>query len=171
MASGNPSLFVFRASQRYPPRTWTTSVMGSNVMPKLDTQDQRIADIFGTQNVPDVDTETLEHYLAHLKQHLAFPCQLTGIEDFDWEEYYVIGPGSKADHERLRKTRPSYMDTYDLLSFEEDVDPDEGILVHVRRVSDKKKFLLPLANLEATQKKSLHYQMLDDYAVWFVNWR
>jgi hypothetical protein len=32
------------------------------------------------------------------------------------------------------------MDTYDLLSFEEEVDPDDGILVHVRRVSDKKKF-------------------------------
>ena len=86
-------------------------------------------------------------------------------------EYYVIGPGSKAEHERLRKTRPSYMDTYDLLSFEDDVDPDDGILVHVRRVSDKKKFLLPLANLEVTQKKLPNYQLLDDYAVWFVNWR
>jgi hypothetical protein len=61
--------------------------------------------------------------------------------------------------------------TYDLLSFEEEVDPDEGILVHVRRVSDKKTFLLSLANLEATQKKSPQYQLLDDYAVWFVNWR
>ena len=78
---------------------------------------------------------------------------------------------SEAEHERLRKTRPSYMDTYDLLSFEEEVDPEEGILVHVQRVSDKKTFLLPLANLEATQQKSPQYQLLDDYAVWFVNWR
>jgi hypothetical protein len=109
-------------------------------MAKPDKQDQRIATIFGTQEVPEVDTETLERYLDHLQQHLALPCQLTGIEDFDWEEYYVIGPGSKAEHERLRKTRPSSMDTYDLLSFEEEVDPDDGILVHVRRVSDKKKF-------------------------------
>jgi hypothetical protein len=125
-------------------------------MAKLDKQDQRIATIFGTPEVPEVGTETLERYLNHLKQYLALPCQLTGIEDFDWEEYDVIGPGSKAEHERLRKTRPSYMDTYDLLSFEDEVDPDEGILVHVRRVSDKKTFLLPLANLEATQKKSPH---------------
>ena len=58
-----------------------------------------------------------------------------------------------------------------VLSFEEDVDPDDGIVVHVRRVSDTKKFLLPLANLEATQKKSPNDQLLDDYAVWFVNWR
>ena len=140
-------------------------------MPKLDKQDQRIADIFGTKDVPDVDIETLERYLDYLKQHLEFPCQLTGIEDFDWEEYYVVGPGSQEEHERLRKTRPSYMDTYELLSFDDDVDPDYGILVNVRRVSDKKKFVLPLADLEATKKKSTNYQLLDDYAVWFVNWR
>ena len=63
------------------------------------------------------------------------------------------------------------MDTYDLLSFADDVDPDDGMMVHVRRVSDTKTFLLPLANLEATQKKVRHDQRLDDYAVWFVNWR
>ena len=131
-------------------------------MPKLDTQAQRLANLFGTPDVPAVDTETLERYLASLKQHLALPCQLTGIEDFDWEEYYVIGPGSKAEHERLRKTRPSYMDTYALLSFEDDVDPDEGMMVHVRRLSDKKHFLLPLANLEATQKQTSPYQLLED---------
>jgi hypothetical protein len=78
-------------------------------MAKLDKQEQRIANIFGTQEVPEVETETLERYLNHLQQHLALPCQLTGSEDFDWEEYYVIGPGSKAEHERLRKTRPSYI--------------------------------------------------------------
>jgi hypothetical protein len=137
----------------------TTSVMGSHAMAKLDKQDQRLADIFGTPELPEVDTESLERYLDHLTQQLALPCPLTGIEDFDWEEYYVIGPGSKAEHERLRKTRPSYMDTYDLLSFEDDVDPDDGIMVHVRHVSDTKKFLLPLANLEATQKKSPTYQV------------
>ena len=115
----------------------STSVTGRSAMAKLDKQEQRIVTIFGTQEVPEVDTETLEHYLDHLQQHLALPCQLTGSEDFDWEEYYVIGPGSKAEHERLRKTRPSYMDTYELRRLEEDVDLDEGILVHVRGVSDR----------------------------------
>src|SRR5712691_8950314 len=148
-----------------------TALTGRSAMLQLDKQAQRIANIFGMPEVPGVDTATLERYLTYLKQHLAFPCQLTGIEDFDWEEYYVIGPGSKAEHERLRKTRPSCMDTYDLLSFDDDVDPDSGLLVHVRRVSDKKTFLLPLADLEATKKKTKNYQLLDDYAVWFVNWR
>jgi hypothetical protein len=76
-------------------------------MAKLDKQDQRIANLFGTQDVPEVDTKTLERYRAYLQQHLALPCQLTGIEDFDWEEYYVIGPGSKAEHERLQLTASS----------------------------------------------------------------
>jgi hypothetical protein len=34
----------------------------------------------------------------------------------------------------LRKTRPSYMDTYDLLSFEDDVDPDDGIMSSFRKI-------------------------------------
>ena len=148
-----------------------TSLTGRIAMPKLDKQDQRIATIFGTEEVPGVNTATLTRYLEHLTQHLELPCQLTGIEDFDWEEYYVIGPGSKAEHERLRKTRPSCMDTYELLSFEDDVDLDAGLLVNVRRVSDKKQFLLPLAGLEVTTKKAKNYPLLDDYAVWFVNWR
>ena len=96
----------------------------------------------GTKDVPDVDTETLKRYLDYLKQNLEFPCQLTGIEDFPWEEYYVIGPGSKKEHERLRKTRPSYMDTYELLSFDDEVESNSGIFVNVKRVSDKKKFTL-----------------------------
>ena len=32
-------------------------------MAKLDKQDQRIATIFGIQDVPEVAPETLEHYL------------------------------------------------------------------------------------------------------------
>ena len=139
-------------------------------MPKLDKQDQRIADILGTKDVPDVGTKTLERYLDYLKQNLEMPCQVTGIEDFPWEEFYVIGPGSQKEHERLRKTRPSYMDTYELLNFDDEVEPDSGIFVNVHRVSDKKKFFLSLADLEATDEKSKNYQLLDNFSVWFVNW-
>ena len=63
------------------------------------------------------------------------------------------------------------MDTYNLLSFDDEVDPNSGIFVNVQRVSDKKKFFLPLADLEATDEKSENYQLLDDFSVWFVNWR
>ena len=139
-------------------------------MPKLDKQDQRIADIFGTEDIPDVTDETLERYLEHLKQHLEFPCQLTGIESFEWEEDYMYEDGDEKEHERLRKTQPSCMDKYELLSFDNEVDPEDGILVNVKRMSDKKTFVLPLAKLEVTKRKSANRQLLDDYAIWFTTW-
>lgn len=137
-------------------------------MPKLDKQDQRIADILGTQNISVVDTNTLKRYLDYLKQHLESPCQVTGIESFEWEEYYMYEGGSEKEHDRLRQTRPSCMDKYELLSFDDNVDPEDGILVNVKRLSDKKTFVLPLAKLEATKRKSVNRQLLDDYAIWFT---
>jgi len=138
-------------------------------MSKFDKQRQRLTDLFGTEGVPAVKTETLERYLDHLKRNLGFPCQLTGIEDFPWEEFYVIGPGSKKEHEQLRKTKPSYMDIYELISFD-NVKSRAGIFVNVQRMSDKKQFVLPLADLKATNKKSKNYELLDDFSAWFVNW-
>jgi hypothetical protein len=139
-------------------------------MTRFDKQRQRLAAIFGTEGVPAVKAVALERYLDHLKQNLEFPCQLTGIEDFPWEEFYVIGPGDKEEHEQLRQTKPSYLDTYELLSFN-DVKSRFGIMVNVRRVSDKKTFVLPLADLKTTDKKSKKYELLDDYVTWFVNYR
>lgn len=137
-------------------------------MSGMDDQDKRISLILGDAQA-DVTEETLEQYLTYLKQHIELPCQLTGIEDFDWEEYYVFGPGDKKEYEKLKKTRPSYTDKFELVSFEDAVDEEVGILVNVRRLSDKKRFTLPLAELEATNEKSKNYTLLDDYAVWFVN--
>ncbi len=119
-------------------------------MPKLDKQDQRIADILGTKDVPDVTDETLEIYLDYLKQNLEMPCKVTGIEDmgcFAWEEYYTFGPGSERKYEKLKKKRASYTDTFELLSFDDDYDEDYGLVVNVRRISDKKKFALTLSDL------------------------
>jgi hypothetical protein len=137
-------------------------------MAQLDKQDQRIADIFGTEDVPDVDTETLKRYLAYIKQHLETPCQVSGIESFEWEEYYMYDDGSEKEHKRLRQTRPSCLDKYELLNFDDNLDPEDGILVNVKRLSDKKTFVLPLAKLEATKRKSVNRQLLDDYAIWFT---
>jgi len=58
-----------------------------------------------------------------------------------------------------------------LRRFEEAYDAYEGIDVQVKRISDKKRFVLPLAALKATEEQSNNYQLLDDYVVWFVNWR
>jgi hypothetical protein len=137
----------------------------------MDDQDDRIASIFDTDEVPEVIDETLKTYLQYIKDNLDTTCEITGIEDFEWEEYYIIGPGSKNEHEKLRKTRPSYMDRYKIIAFEDEPDEDYGILVNLRRISDGKKFTLPLADLKATDKMNPSYQILDDFSVWFVNWR
>jgi hypothetical protein len=137
-------------------------------------QDRRIAGLFGQDKVPKVTEVTLASYLAYLTQHLAMPCLLTGIEDrgcFAWETYYIFGPGNKQDYAQRKKKQASYTDTYVLLSVEDTYDVDDGLMVRVRRVSDKKRFVLPLKNLKATEEPSNNYQLLHDYAVWFVNWR
>jgi hypothetical protein len=143
-------------------------------MPKLDKQDQRIADIFGAKEVPDVTTETLECYLAYLKQHLEVPCQLTGIESlgcFAWEASYIFGRKRPKEYAQRKKKEPSYTDIYAFLSFAEEYDAYAGLAVTVKRVSDNKRFVLPLAHLKTTEKPSNNAQLLDDYAVWFVNGR
>jgi Calcium binding len=140
-------------------------------MSEFDAQDERIAKVLGEDEVPEVNDRTLRRYLAYLKENLEFPCHLTGIEDFSWEERYVFGYGSQVEYEKLKKTQPSYTDTFEVLGFEEEVDEGYGILVKVKRVSDKKKFSLPLADLAATDEQSKNYRVLDDFSVWFVNYR
>jgi hypothetical protein len=114
-----------------------------------EQQDRRIADIFGTQTVPKVTEETLAIYLDYLKQHLEVPCQLTGIESlgcFAWEASYIFGRRRPKEYAQRKQHQPSYTDTYAFLSFEEAYDPYEGLAVKVKRVSDSKRFVLPVAN-------------------------
>jgi hypothetical protein len=137
-------------------------------------QDKRLADIFGTQTVPKVTEETLAIYLDYLKQHLEVPCQLTGIESlgcFAWEASYIFGRRRPKEYAQRKKKEPSYTDIYTFLSFEKEYDPYAGLAGKVKRVSDNKRFVLPFAHLKATEKPSNNAQLLDDYVVWFVNWR
>ena len=63
------------------------------------------------------------------------------------------------------------MDTYKIIGFDDEPDEDYGIHINLRRISDRKKFTLPLADLEVTDKNNPSHQLLDDFSVWFVNWR
>lgn len=141
---------------------------------KKDAQDKRIEAILGEHVDSDSD-EAVQVFYEYMKAHLSLPCEVTGIEDFDWEEVYVFGPGSKREYEHRRKTQPSFRDRYTLLEINRDIDsewmlfPGEDIAAHVRRLSDGKEFDLGLAELEATDKKSANHPFMDDYSVWFVN--
>ena len=51
------------------------------------------------------------------------------------------------------------------------IDYDESILVNVKRISDKKKFALPLADLKAVDEDSNNFQLIDDFSMWFWSYR
>jgi hypothetical protein len=135
-----------------------------------DEQFERVRTILGTRNI-SVTNKLLGKYHAYLLQHLSLPCEVTGIEDFSWEEYYVWGPGSEKEYEELKKTRPSYTDIFKLIGLDDEFDNFYGLVANVARLSDNKKFDIPLWDLEATDETSSTYNLLDDYAVWFTNYR
>lgn len=140
-------------------------------MNAVDRQLQRIALVFKKEDPPEAKEKTLKVYLKHLRKNIEYPCMLTGSEDFEWEEFYIIGPGSKEEHEQLRKTNASYLDTFELIDFVLDPYDDGGIHAEVKRLSDKKIFILPLDYLKVKPRKSKNYSLVNDYGVWFVNYR
>ena len=131
----------------------------------------RIQEIF-TPEFPEPykTVETIAYYKSYLKKNLQYPFEVTGIEDFDWEEMYLFTPFLKDEYEQLKKTNPSYKDNFELISLQEKFEEWKGILANVVRKTDQKKFAIPLAELVATDKRSRNYMLLDDYSVWFVNY-
>jgi len=120
------------------------------------SQDARIEQILVEDNL-GVSDESLKMYRSYLQENIVIPCELTGIEDFRWEEFYVLGPGDKKEYEELKKTRPSYQDVYKFISFDDQIEDMEGLMVKVKRISDRKQFVLPLADMKTTDKKSPNY--------------
>jgi hypothetical protein len=141
----------------------------------IDGVDEDIARVMKNLNVAneegmDVNDHNLKKYFDYLNDHLDFSDLVTGMEDFRWEEYYVFGPGDQKEYEKLKKKNPSYTDHYQILSLEE-YGYDESILVNVKRISDNKKFALPLADLKSVDKDSINFQVLEDFSMWFWNYR
>ena len=139
-----------------------------------DAQDDRIDKIVCADEHSTLE-DGRDKYYPYLAKTLKLPCDVTGIEDFQWEEYYVMGRGDPREYKKLCKNQPSYKDIFELLSIEMGVDsewmmfPGEDLAAHVRRKSDGKEFCLGLSEVEAVDKKSDTYQLLNDYSVWFVN--
>ncbi|MGA9539376.1 MAG: hypothetical protein WBR24_26015 [Desulfobacterales bacterium] len=44
--------------------------------------------------------------LSAKPKNIEFPCIVTGLEDFPWEEKYVFGHGNKKEYEKLKKDNP-----------------------------------------------------------------
>ena len=129
----------------------------------------KISKILGSKNI-DFNLKNLVKYLDYIKQNIQLPCHVTGIEEFEWEEEYTMGSGSKKEYARLKKTQPSYTDRFTINRLEDLVVQEEGIFVEVQRLGDRQKFMLPLSELESVDVISRNNQLLDDYAVWFINY-
>ena len=142
----------------------------------MDAQWKRIESIVGKSETVTFENQR-DAFYKHLLRTLELPCEVTGTEDFNWEERYVIGGASRAEYERLRQDRPSYKDKYELLAIQEGVISEwmlfrgDDIGAHVKRKSDGKEFWLGLAELKGVSKKSRNTQLLKDFAVFFVNSR
>ena len=118
-------------------------------MNAADDQHQRIEAIVGDSK--DFDAAVTQ-FFEYLQNSLEFPCVVTGLEDFDWEEFYVLGPGDLDEYEQMKKTQPSYTDRYNLLALERERFSqgmlfDEDLAAHVSRQSDGQEFILGLAEL------------------------
>ena len=100
---------------------------------------------------------------------LQLPVKVTGREDFPWEEPYVLGGWSKTEYAKLKKSNPSYTDSFDLLEL---LPPEENddIQAKIKRVSDKKVFIIGLSWLQAEDEASKEFASLDDYGVWHANY-
>jgi len=130
--------------------------------------EKRIGIIFGKQC--DRNNNTIKKYYHYLVKQIQLPCYLTGLEDFPWEELYILGGWSKKEYEKLKQEKPSYTDQYELLKILEPKKEDEDIFVRVKRLSDKKEFEIGLDWLKTLHSKDKNFQLLDDYAVWHTNY-
>lgn len=138
-----------------------------------DAQEERIEAIIGDDESLTFDDAVVKFY-EHLRRSLQLPCYVTGDEDFQWEEYYVLGPGSPIEYQKLRETQPSYQDIFELRSIANDVYSewklfyDEILVGHVCRTSDGKEFYLGLTEIVPVDKESANCRLLHDYSVWFA---
>ena len=105
-------------------------------------------------------------YLDYLKKNLKKPCVLTGSENFSWEEPYLLGSWCQKESEKLKLTQSSYTDKFELL---DEIDNFRGIFAKVKRLSDNKKFELPLWDLKVIDEKSSNFLLISDYSSWMTN--
>jgi hypothetical protein len=143
---------------------------------ELDDDEKRIAHILAPGQkigaLPVVSLEMLDKYYQYLSQNLPANLRLTGQESvgyFAWEEKFDFGYGSEKEYDRLRKQQASYHDKFKLICLK-NIDPVYGIVVTVLRITDNKKFNIPLADLEACDGHSNEYVLIKDYSMWFVNY-
>jgi hypothetical protein len=138
-------------------------------MTDMEAIKARVELILGEGNL-GVCKASLEKYRAYLQENIVLSCVLTGREGFLWEEEYFYGSGDMFKHEELKKTKPSYKDHYQFISFDDQIDDTDGLMVKVKRISDREQFVLPLVDLKVTDDDSQNDQLVHDYVVWYMTY-
>ena len=133
----------------------------------MDADEKRIQAILGDDN--ERTMQNASRYQSHLLKNLSLPVIVTGTEDFPWEEPYVMGGWSKREYEKLKKTNPSYTDTFELQTLGHP-NEYEDIIAKVKRLSDGRVFEIGLSWLCCKDKKNHAYTLLADYGVWHTNY-
>ncbi|MFC1765489.1 hypothetical protein ACFL6U_25885 [Planctomycetota bacterium] len=133
----------------------------------MDKWQQRIQDVLGQDDARCARNS--QRWRTHLRKRLSLPIRVTGIEDFPWEEPYVFGGWSNREYEELKKTRPSYTDTFELLDIGEPQEHDD-LDAQIKRISDGKVFHVGLSWLRTADKGDPLYTTLNDYSVWHCNY-
>jgi hypothetical protein len=135
----------------------------------FEEQEQNITAILGSKKLKVTET-THNRFLEYLDKNIKYPCILTGMDDLSWKEPDLSGFFSQKEYSELKKIITSFPSRYKLKSLE-GIDDLRGILVKVKRIGDKKTFILPLWDLKTAERKDPNHQMIDDYSYWMSNYR
>jgi hypothetical protein len=130
--------------------------------------ERKLSQILNPNN--DVGVKNFLKYLEYLQQNMIIPCNVTGREEFRWEQEYLSGSGKKKEYEKLKKTQPSSTQIFQIVRVRDSVSKNDGIMVDVQRLTDKQTFILPLVDLKAIDARSPNNQLLEDYTLWFINY-
>jgi hypothetical protein len=114
-----------------------------------DEEERRVAEILGVQEgeaLPGVSRKTLRTYHAYLKANLEFPCKAK-VEDLD---------GDATIHSLF-----ALNDCPDLTFYGLFVRGNQG-----RRIIE-----IPIAEIEEVKNKGPNKHLIEDYCMWFWNYR
>ncbi len=106
-------------------------------------QTERIKRVLGAFEDLSVKMETIEVFYNYLTEKMNMPCDVVSVGEYE---------------------------KYQLYGIENSNDELFGLLGKVKLISDEKKeSVIPLCDLKAVDNRSESFNLLSDYATWFVN--